>query len=190
MKDQYRSLYELSDDDRALLQAARQVAPRAFNPVSRFQVGAAVRGLNGRVYLGTFLESSALPLGVCAEPAALLAALSDGVRQFAAIAVVGGDPASAGVGRPVTPCGGCRQRIYDVAGGPATNLHVLCSDLALQRVLATRITDLLPLAFDPAMLPTAAWQQPPVQADQHGTATDQVRPTAGPPGRGVPASHR
>jgi cytidine deaminase len=99
-----------------------------------------------------------LPLGVCAEPAALLAALSDGVRTFAAIAVVGGDPAARTVGRPVTPCGGCRQRIYDVTGGSATNIRVICSDLALERVLDVRITDLLPLAFDPAMLPESAWQ--------------------------------
>jgi cytidine deaminase len=187
----YRPLSGLSDDDRALLNAAREVAPRAFNPVSGFQVGAAVRSHDGRVYLGTFLESSALPLGVCAEPAALLAALCDGVRRFAAIAVVGGDPAAPGTGRPVTPCGGCRQRIYDVTGAATANIKVLCSDLTLQRVLDTRITELLPLAFDPSLLPSSAWQPPPAQPDQHhaGAGVGAARPVAGRPDSGTPGGN-
>jgi cytidine deaminase len=168
----YRSVAELSGDDRSLLAAARQVASHAFNPVSRFEVGAAVRSTDGRVYLGTFPESSALPLGVCAEPAALLAALADGVRGFAAIAVVGGDPAAPGSGLPVTPCGGCRQRIYDVTGGSATNIRVICSDLGLRQALDTRITDLLPRAFDPAMLPESAWK-PPVRRRDAARAGSQ-----------------
>lgn len=154
----YCSLEELAPEDVALLRAARDVAPMAFNPVSRFQVGAAVRDVHGRIFVGTFLESSALPLGVCAEPAALLAAFSAGSRDLTDVAVVGGDPAAETPGIPITPCGGCRQRIYDTTGGAATNIRVLCSELALRRVLEVRIAELLPFAFDSSVLPAATWR--------------------------------
>lgn len=140
-----------------LLLAAQEVAPRAFNPVSRFQVGAAVRTPDGRIYRGTFMETSALPLGVCAEPAALLAALTDGETAFDAIAVVGGDPQAKRAGRPVTPCGGCRQRIFDVVGG-SQDFRVLCANLDLSEIIEFTIGELLPAAFGPADLPTAAWR--------------------------------
>ncbi|MGH3907733.1 MAG: cytidine deaminase [Pseudonocardiaceae bacterium] len=156
----YKSLTELSQADITLLHAARDVAPMAFNPVSKFQVGAAVRDAHGKIFVGTFLESSALPLSVCAEPAALLAAFSAGSRELTDVAVVGGDPAAADKSSvPITPCGGCRQRIYDTTGGSAANIRVLCSDLALSRVLDVRIVDLLPFAFDSSVLPAAAWSQ-------------------------------
>jgi cytidine deaminase len=171
----YRQLADLDPEDAALLRAAREVAPMAFNPVSRFQVGAAVRDAGGRVFIGTNFESAALPLGVCAEPAALLAAIAAGSRDLTAIAVVGGPAdadanadanagadadaaASAGAGPPITPCGGCRQRIYDATGGAAVNIRVICSNLALDSVLDLRITDLLPYAFDAAVLPASAWR--------------------------------
>ena len=157
-------LSDLSAEDAALLRAARDVAPMAFNPVSRFQVGAAVRDAGGRVFVGTNFESAALPLGVCAEPAALLAAIAAGSRDLTAIAVVGG-PSSGDAGPPVTPCGGCRQRIYDATGGAAVNIRVICSNLALDAVLDLRIADLLPYAFDASVLPASAWD--------HGSARRQ-----------------
>jgi cytidine deaminase len=148
----------LSPSDIALLRSAQEVAPRAFNAVSGFQVGAAVRTSDGRVYRGTFMEISALPLGVCAEPAALLAALTDGATDFDAIAVVGGDPHADRPGRPVTPCGGCRQRIFDVTGATGS-LRVLCANLDLSEVLEFTIGELLPAAFGPSDLPAAAWRR-------------------------------
>jgi cytidine deaminase len=149
----------LPEADIVLLHAARDVAPMAFNPVSRFQVGAAVRDAEGRIFVGTFLESSALPLSVCAEPAALLAAFSAGSRDLIAVAVVGGDPAGDGTSMPITPCGGCRQRIYDTTGGADKNIRVLCSNLALDQVLDTNIKDLLPFAFDASVLPPSSWTE-------------------------------
>jgi cytidine deaminase len=151
------TLTDLTPADQDLLRAAAAVSVNAFAPVSRFQVGAALRAADGRVFRGVNMEVAALPLGVCAEPAALTAALTDGVREFDTIAVAGGDPAAAVAGRPVTPCGGCRQRIYDVTGGAATDLRVLCANLDLSEILVVRITELLPYAFDAADLPAASW---------------------------------
>ncbi|NBH09708.1 cytidine deaminase [Amycolatopsis sp. SID8362] len=154
----YRDPGELEADDLLLLRRARDVGRNAFNPVSGFLVGAAVRDRLGRTFAGTFLESSALPLSVCAEPAALLAAFSAGSRDLVTIAVAGGDPTDSGSDIPITPCGGCRQRIYDTTGGAAVNIRVLCSNLALDRVLDVHILDLLPYAFDSSVLPAAAWK--------------------------------
>jgi cytidine deaminase len=147
-------LSELKDSEVELLQMALEVAPRALNPVSHFYVGSAVRAANGLVYKGTFFESSSFPLGICAESAALSAAVTDGIRDFTAIAVVGGDPKFDGQGEPVTPCGGCRQRIFDVMGGVERNVPVFCADLALSYVQRFTICDLLPFAFSANDLPT------------------------------------
>lgn len=154
----YKKPDDLTSEDMTLLRAARDVAYKAFNPVSGFLVGAAVRDREGRTFIGTFLESSALPLGVCAEPAALLAAFSAGSRDLTTVAVVGGDPDATGPTAPITPCGGCRQRIYDTTGGAAADIRVLCSNLALDTALDVTITELLPLAFDSSVLPAASWK--------------------------------
>jgi cytidine deaminase len=146
-------LAALSSAQADLLRGARLAAPHALNPVSGFLVGAAVLAADSRQYRGTFFESSSFPLGVCAESAALAAAVTDGAREFEAIAIVGGDPRSRERGRPVTPCGGCRQRILDVAGGPAHDVLVLCANLDLSLISRYRITDLLPFAFSADDLP-------------------------------------
>ncbi|MGW2173359.1 cytidine deaminase [Streptomyces sp. NPDC001705] len=137
-----------------LLERAHEVAPRALNPVSHFHVGAAVQASDGDLYTGTFFESSSFPLGVCAEAAALSAALTAGVRDFEAIAVVGGDPKCLTPGKPVTPCGGCRQRIFDVTGAPQRDVTVLCADLTLTKIYRVGICALLPLPFSAEDLPS------------------------------------
>ncbi|MCP2242757.1 cytidine deaminase [Lentzea aerocolonigenes] len=142
-------LTALSSAQADLLRGARLAAPHALNPVSGFLVGAAVLTADSRQYRGTFFESSSFPLGVCAESAALAAAVTDGAREFEAIAIVGGDPRSHERGRPVTPCGGCRQRILDVAH----DVVVLCANLDLSLISRYRIADLLPFAFSADDLP-------------------------------------
>ncbi|MER6208845.1 cytidine deaminase [Streptomyces sp. YS-B37] len=156
MLDPTVSASDLTRAETRLLERAREVAPRALNPVSRFHVGAAVQATDGGCYTGTFFESSSFPLGVCAEAAALSAAVTAGVRDFDAIAVVGGDPRKTGPGRPVTPCGGCRQRIFDVTGAPQRNVTVLCADLTLSRIYRIDISTLLPLPFSAEDLPSSS----------------------------------
>ena len=80
----------MSDDD-ALLLAARQAREQAWAPYSRFQVGAAVRTADGRIFPGCNVENAAYGLCNCAERTALFSAIAAGVRpgQFSALAVVG-----------------------------------------------------------------------------------------------------
>ncbi len=93
--------------DRALLLRAAEARERAYAPYSRFRVGAALLAASGEVYVGCNVENAAYTPTNCAERTAFFRAVSEGEREFVAIAVVGGRGAqTSGV---CTPCGVCRQ---------------------------------------------------------------------------------
>lgn len=101
----------LTLDPRALVDAAVDAMTRAYAPYSHFHVGAALLAADGRIFCGCNIENAAYPVTICAERAALSAAVSAGVREFAALAVVGGH---AGViDKICTPCGLCRQAVAE-----------------------------------------------------------------------------
>ena len=99
----------MNDADRELIAAAQAARERAYAPYSRYAVGAALRGVSGRIYLGVNVENAAYPMTICAERAALVTAIGQGQRDFRAIAVARGD------GAPISPCGMCRQSLADFA---------------------------------------------------------------------------
>ena len=86
-----------------LFERALAAAERAYAPYSNFRVGAAVRAGDGTIFEGVNVENAAYPLGVCAEKSALVKAVSEGYRP--------GDIASIGI--TASPCGGCRQWLYE-----------------------------------------------------------------------------
>jgi len=86
-----------------LYERAVAVAERAYAPYSQYLVGAAVRTRDGRVFEGVNVESAAYPLGICAEKAAISRAVADGCRP--------GDIEAIGI--TASPCGGCRQWLYE-----------------------------------------------------------------------------
>ena len=90
--------------DKALYDAAVEVARNAYAPYSQFHVGAALRTRDGRVFLGVNVENAAYPLGVCAEKSALTGAVTAGCRpgDFEAIGIT------------ASPCGGCRQWLVEM----------------------------------------------------------------------------
>ena len=96
-------------EDRRLIDLAATARSRAYAPYSGFPVGAAVLCASGQIYLGCNIENSAYPAGICAERAALAAAIAAGERAFVCLAVL------AGSDRPVPPCGMCRQVIIELA---------------------------------------------------------------------------
>lgn len=90
-------------DDFQLIKQARDVLPFAYAPYSRYRVAAALLTGDGRVYIGVNVENVSYGLTVCAERAAVASAVSDGQRDFIALAVVSEKKPD-----PV-PCGACRQ---------------------------------------------------------------------------------
>jgi cytidine deaminase len=147
----------MSDD--SLVENARAAALRAYAPYSKFSVGCAILSVDGEVVVGSNMENACYRLGVCAEIAALNAAnQSFGLDRIARIAVAGGhvgpDGTLAGDG-PVTPCGGCRQAIYEAADLSGRDIEIVSSNGAGNRSIVSTIRTLLPEGFGPASLKDA-----------------------------------
>lgn len=129
--------------DQALFEAAEAIRARAYAPYSRFHVGAAILADDGNVYVGCNVENAAYPVGNCAEPSAIAAMLAGGAKRIKRIYVTG--PGTA----PVTPCGGCRQRIREFADLDVT---VISHGVDGQPLVMT-LDQLLPHSFGPEYLP-------------------------------------
>lgn len=131
------------------MDAAAIAASRAYNPYSNFLVGAAVETASGRRYSGTFMENISFGLTICAEPAAVLAAVTAGDRQIERLAVVGGPAVDALGGEVITPCGRCRQIMLEVAHMAGKDIEIYCSNMDISQVLSTSTYELLPHPFRP-----------------------------------------
>ena len=129
-----------------LFEAAKAARGRAWAPYSKFPVGAALRAGSGAIYAGCNVENAALPLGVCAETAAITAMILAGDSRIVDIVVSGCGEA------PVTPCGACRQRVHEFADAE-TRVH--CGN-ARGIVASYSMRELLPHAFGPDDLAVAA----------------------------------
>ena len=125
-----------------MLELARAAMARAYAPYSGYCVGAAVRGESGALYPGCNVENAAFPLGSCAEASAISAMVMAGERRILEVLVIGKGPAL------VSPCGGCRQRLYEFAYD-TTPVHICDSD-GLRRTVT--LGELLPLSFGPGNL--------------------------------------
>jgi cytidine deaminase len=129
--------------DQALIQAATQARERAYAPYSNYAVGAALLSKSGRVYTGCNVENAVYSLTVCAERAALFKAVSEGEREFDALAVVTANGGS--------PCGSCRQVLAEFS----PDLRVLIA-IPGELVAVLTIAELLPRAFGPRDLPDSS----------------------------------
>ena len=123
-----------------LVDLAKEAMTRAYAPYSGFKVGAALLCNDGDVYQGCNIENASYTPTNCAERTAIFKAVSEGEREFTAIAVVGGmgdsiDPAC-------TPCGVCRQVLAEFC---AADMPVILGTPEEMRVLT--LGELLPFAF-------------------------------------------
>jgi len=116
-----------------LIEAARRVRAHAYAPYSKFLVGAAVLDEHGQIHAGCNVENAAYPQGWCAEASALAAMVAAGGRRVVAVAVCAEAP------EPVTPCGGCRQKLREFAAADCpvwvADLHGLTGSYTLGELL-------------------------------------------------------
>ena len=126
-----------------LVRQAKKAMEFAYVPYSGYKVGAALLTKAGKVYLGCNIENAAFGPTNCAERTAIFKAVSEGEREFAAIAVVGGKD---GVVKDVfPPCGVCRQVMQEFCGAEFP-IYMGRGDDSYQ---AVRLCELLPYAFSP-----------------------------------------
>jgi len=129
-----------SQEIQSLIRTAMDTRRFAYVPYSNYPVGAALRTKTGRVFTGVNIENAAYPQTICAERTAIFKAVSEGERDFDAIAVVtenGG-----------TPCGGCRQVLAEFG----MDTLVLIADGNGRLLRQTSVAELLPEAFTPESL--------------------------------------
>ena len=130
-----------------LIRAAFAARRFAYTPYSHFKVGAALLARNGQVFTGCNIESASYSPTNCAERTALFKAVSEGVTEFSAIAIVGSRVGE--VNRIVTsPCGVCRQALFEF-GGPELTVIMARSE---EDYLETTLGELLPYGFGPKNL--------------------------------------
>lgn len=120
-----------------LLDAARKVRENAYAPYSNFKVGAALRGASGTIYTGCNVENIAYPEGTCAEAGAIAAMIAAGETEFSEALVIADSP------QPVSPCGGCRQKLAEF-GGSNAKITMTTIDGIIE---VTTLSALLPGAF-------------------------------------------
>lgn len=117
-----------------LLAVADAARENAYAKFSKFKVGAALVASDGRVYTGCNVENSSFGLSICAERNAVWKAVSEGVRSFEAIAI--------SAARGASPCGACRQVLYEFA---PDDLQVIWRRGG--RIVRKRLSQLLPEGF-------------------------------------------
>lgn len=119
-----------------LIDQAKEAMKNAYAPYSGFKVGAALLSRSGKVYSAGNIENAASGAGICAERAAMAAAIARGENDFEAIAIVGN------ADEPVSPCGICRQSLMEFG----KDILVIMANMKGDALTAT-VSDLLPRAF-------------------------------------------
>ncbi len=127
-------------DKKLLIQKAISVRDNAYAPYSNYRVGAALLSKSGRVFNGVNVENSAYPVTMCAERSAVFKAVSEGERNFTAVAIATSNGGS--------PCGSCRQVLAEFG---LETLVILVDENGIVTEEMT-VAELLPKAFTPTDL--------------------------------------
>ncbi|XP_072025207.1 cytidine deaminase-like [Amphiura filiformis] len=132
----------LPENIQDLCRKSEEMKKAAYCPYSNFRVGAAILSKDGQVFEGCNVENASYSLGVCAERCAILKAVSEGYKEFSAIAV-----ASDIKDYHIGPCGACRQVIYEF--GKDMDIYLTRPDGTF---IKTTARELMPHGFGPECL--------------------------------------
>lgn len=124
-------------DYEKLIKEAMLAKEKAYAPYSKFRVGAALLSENGEVYTGCNVENISYGLSNCAERTAVFKAISEGIKEFKAIAIV------ADTEKIIAPCGACRQVLLEF--NPEMEV-IMANKMGEYKV--NKVKNLMPLAFD------------------------------------------
>lgn len=133
--------------EKELVKAAYEAQKYSYSPYSKFQVGAALLGKNGKIYLGCNIENAAYSPSNCAEHTAFFRAISEGCREFEAIAIVGNKEGEKGDFCP--PCGVCRQVMAEFCNPDQFRIILGRSG---EEYYSCYLKDLLPFGFGSELL--------------------------------------
>lgn len=120
-------------DNQELIDLARQAKKNAYNPYSKFDVGAALLTKDGKIFTGCNIENVSYGLTICAERVAIFKAISEGYHEFEAIAI------SSSATTPTFPCGACRQVLAEFG-----NMEIYLDNDSTTH----KLSDLLPHSFN------------------------------------------
>jgi cytidine deaminase len=122
--------------EKKLIELAKRARKKAYAPLTKYKVGAALETKDGKVFTGCNVESPSFGALCCAERTALFKAISEGARRFKRIAVV------TDASPPSPPCGFCRQTLHDLCPGIEVIMANTQGDIKI-----INLSDLLPLAY-------------------------------------------
>lgn len=142
---------QLGKTGQALLKAAEAAMETAYNPYSNFFVGSALLTPSGEIITGSNVENASYGATLCSERATIARASAMGHKVFSTIAVIGrGDKAPSK--EIISPCGVCRQMLFESAQLSNTNLTIIMSSTSMNKIVVATIEELLPLGFGPRNL--------------------------------------
>ena len=130
-----------------LVKLADKARENSYCPYSNYSVGAALLTKEGKVYTGCNIENASYPVGICAERTAFCKAVSEGEREFSAIAIAGGPKGHAP--EDAYPCGLCRQFMNEFTDASDFEVLVIHSDMSFS---THKLYELLPHSFGPHSL--------------------------------------
>lgn len=138
----------LNKTDKVLIDMAKVAAKKAYAPYSQFKVGAALLLKNGEIIVGNNQENAVYPAGLCAERVALFYASSKFPKQsIVSLAIISFHKPKKN-GKPVTPCGACRQAILEYELRFGIDIRLLMSSESGETYVCNSVKELLPLAFN------------------------------------------
>lgn len=148
----YDSFSELENENKNLLNKAKEAVLNSYAPYSHFHVGAAILLENGKIVTGNNQENAAYPSGMCAERVAIWNASSQYPNAIVKKIAITVKSENKQVTKPVAPCGACRQTLLEYEVNQKEPIEVFFMGEVGKIIKANSLKDLLPFSFDESFL--------------------------------------